>query len=214
MLKPGGYIEITLLDLDMLNMGPRTRRAVRGLKTRLKCRDEGVVLGTLGDVVLRGLGARGFGDVKSCRVGIPVAGVLERIKRPGEKGEGMEREGETQPSEKRQKDSRSLAEMMKDESESADECITRMVAKVGRWWYTRCYEASLIASARKENSTNENNDEKHGEKGKGKTTQKEQKSIFADIKILDECEKWNSSFKLVVIHAQKPMVVRRRTNSI
>lgn len=209
-LKPGGYIEITLLDLDMLNMGPRTRRVVRGLKTRLKCRDEGVVLGSLGDVVLRGLGARGFGDVKSCRVGIPVAGVLERVKSADEKGK--ERAGGKKQAEKRQKDTRSLAEMMKDESESADESITRMVAKVGRWWYMRCYEFSLISSA----SASESAFKKESKKiGKGRKEKgKEANSIFADIKILDECEKWNTSFKLVVIHAQKPVVVRRRTNSL
>ncbi|CAD6442780.1 257501eb-fa64-42ce-882b-7f534a158960 [Sclerotinia trifoliorum] len=209
-LKPGGYIEITLLDLDMLNMGPRTRRAVRGLKTRLKCRDEGVVLGSLGDVVLRGLGARGFGDVKSCRVGIPVAGVLERVKSADEKGKGKEGAGGEKQSEKRQKDIRSLAEMMKDESESADESITRMVAKVGRWWYMRCYEFSLISPASTSTSKKESKKTGKARKEKGK----EAKSIFADIKTLDECEKWNTSFKLVVIHAQKPVVVRRRTNSV
>ncbi|KAF7937280.1 uncharacterized protein EAE98_001594 [Botrytis deweyae] len=200
-LKPGGYIEITLLDLDMLNMGPRTRRAVRGLKTRLKNRDEGVVLGSLGDMILRGLGARGFGDVKSCRVGIPVVGVLERVR------SGKEKEIEEVNRQKGKKEERSLAEMMKEESESADESITRMVAKVGRWWYGSCYEASLLAF---ETKTKMENDEKEGGDPKGKET----KSIFTDIKVLDECEKWNASFKLVVIHAQKPVVVRRRTNSV
>ncbi|TGO52037.1 hypothetical protein BOTNAR_0337g00020 [Botryotinia narcissicola] len=200
-LKPGGYIEITLLDLDMLNMGPRTRRAVRGLKTRLKNRDEGVVLGSLGDMILRGLGARGFGDVKSCRVGIPVVGVLERVRI------GKEKEVEEVIRQKGKKEERSLAEMMKEESESADESITRMVAKVGRWWYGRCYEASLLAF---ESKTKMENDEKEGEDPK----EKETKSIFTDIKVLDECEKRNASFKLVVIHAQKPVVVRRRTNSV
>ncbi|KAF5873527.1 uncharacterized protein Bfra_004989 [Botrytis fragariae] len=200
-LKPGGYIEITLLDLDMLNMGPRTRRAVRGLKTRLKNRDEGVVLGSLGDMILRGLGARGFGDVKSCRVGIPVVGVLERVR------SGKEKEIEEVNRQKGKKEERSLAEMMKEESESADESITRMVAKVGRWWYGRCYEASLLAF---ESKTKRENDEKEG----GDLKEKETKSIFTDIKVLDECEKWNASFKLVVMHAQKPVVVRRRTNSV
>lgn len=185
----------------MLNMGPRTRRAVRGLKTRLKNRDEGVVLGSLGDMILRGLGARGFGDVKSCRVGIPVVGVLERARSGKEKAmeDGNRRNGK--------KEDRSLAEMMKEESESADESITRMVAKVGRWWYGRCYEASLLAF---ESKTKMENDENEG----GDSKEKETKSIFTDIKVLDECEKWNASFKLVVIHAQKPVVVRRRTNSV
>ncbi|ESZ92302.1 hypothetical protein SBOR_7293 [Sclerotinia borealis F-4128] len=227
-LKPGGYIEITLLDLDMLNMGPRTRRAVRTLKTKLKCRDEGVVLGSLGDLVLRGLGARGFGDVKTCRVGIPVVGVLGRVKYGKEKekkkgkgkgkGKAKEREGEKEPPKKKQKDSRSLAEMINDESESADESITRMVAKVGRWWYMRCYESSLIASASVSASASASASASKKEKNKlgkeRKEKEREVKSIFTDINILDECEKWNASFQLVVIHAQKPVVVRRRTNSV
>lgn len=190
-------------------MGPRTRRAVRDLKTRLKCRDEGTVLSSPGDLVLRGLGARGFGDVKSCRVGIPVAGVLERVKSNEKRnnGKGKENEGtkEVQGPGKRQKDIRSLAEMIKDESESADESITRMVAKVGRWWYMRCYEASLfgsVSAAKKERN-----------RSRKERKETETKSIFTDIKLLDECEKWNTSFKLVVIYAQKPVVVRRRTNS-
>ncbi|KAB8296950.1 hypothetical protein EYC80_002358 [Monilinia laxa] len=191
-LKPGGYIEITLLDLDMLNMGPRTRRAVRDLKTRLKYRDEDVVLGSLGDMVLRELGERGFGDVKSC------CGI----------GKGKE-EKEEKKSKRKQKDSRSLAEMIKDESESADESITRMVAKVGRWWYMRCYECSLLTSASSASAA-----KKEKNKSGRKRKDKEAKSIFSDMRILDECEKWNTSFKLVVIHAQKPIVVRRRTNSV
>jgi len=67
-----------------------------------------------------------------------------------------------------------------------------MVAKVGRWWYTRCYEMSV-----------------NGEGGG---------SIFQDKAMLEECEKWNASFKLVVAYAMKPVsgqaMGRRRGNSV
>ncbi|PQE18156.1 methyltransferase type 11 protein [Rutstroemia sp. NJR-2017a BBW] len=193
-LKPGGYIEITLLDLDMLNMGPRTRRAVRGLKTRLRERDEGVVLGSVGDLVLRLLGGRGWKDVKSCRVGVPVTGfVMDRSKSKAQK--------------QKIREERSLVDMMKDPSPEGDESITKMVAKVGRWWYMRCYESGLLEAEKAD-----------ARKGKGKQKEKEKintGSIFSDVAVLEECEKWNASFKLVVVHAQKPVhIIRRRTNSV
>ncbi len=31
-LRPGGYLEFSVLDMDLVNMGNRARRAVRGLK--------------------------------------------------------------------------------------------------------------------------------------------------------------------------------------
>ncbi|KAL8870463.1 MAG: hypothetical protein Q9174_003501, partial [Haloplaca sp. 1 TL-2023] len=35
-LRPGGFLEVSILDLDMVNMGNRCRRAVRGLKTKMQ----------------------------------------------------------------------------------------------------------------------------------------------------------------------------------
>ena len=40
------------------------------------------------------------------------------------------------------------------------------------------------------------------------------RSIFNDAQLLNECETWNASFKLVVAYAQKPVVGRRRTLSV
>jgi hypothetical protein len=207
-LKPGGYLELAILDLDMMNMGPRTRRAVRGLKMRLRERDGSVELGSASDLVMRMMttdGKRGckWVDVKSCKVGVPVATVVSASptsspessnplqKSPSKsknKGKGKAKTKKEEPS---------LAEMMKDSSPAGDESITKMVAKVGRWWYTRCYESALL----------QGREEGKGEGGEG--------SIFGDMTLLEECEKWNASFKLVVAYAQKPEVVgRRRTNSL
>ena len=172
MLKPGGYLEMAILDLDMMNMGNRARRAVRGLKTQMAAMDPTISLASASDTVLRIVGKRGFSDIKSCNVGVPVASTIPSA---ADKGTA--------------KDERSLADMMKDESSAGDEGITKMVAKVGRWWYTRCYEMSVAPDG-------------------------DSRSIFNDSNLLSECETWNASFKLVVAYAQKPVVGRRRTLSV
>jgi hypothetical protein len=160
----------------MLNMGNRARRAVRGLKMHIQSSDPSVSLGSASDTVLRIVGKRGFVDVKSCNVGVPVASNIPSARKPVSGGEKEE----------------SLASMLRDESSASDEGITKMVAKVGRWWYTRCYEGVG----------------QQGEQGGSHP------SIFEDQQLLGECQKWNASFKLVVAYAQKPVQGRRRTSSI
>jgi hypothetical protein len=168
-LKPGGYLEIAILDLDMLNMGNRARRAVRSLKVRMQVADPSVSLAAASDTVMRLVGKRGFVDVKSCNVGVPVASTVASSNNAPEM---------------------SLADLLKNNSPSSDEGITKMVAKVGRWWYTRCYESIVLPVGGVE----------------GKSPAAEERSIwYADGgRLLSECEKRNASFKLVVAYAQKP----------
>ncbi|KAI1405704.1 hypothetical protein F4819DRAFT_494065 [Hypoxylon fuscum] len=158
-LKPGGYIELGILDVDLNNMGSRTRRAVRHLKERVSARNPDFNLSSTADLMLRLLGKKGFVDVKTCRVGVPVASAIT-----------------SSSNVKGKKDERSLAEMMNDKTEMGDENITKMVSKVGRWWYNRCYETST-----------------------GMTT-----SIWNDKALLAECEEWGTSLKLMVCHARMP----------
>ncbi|KAJ1329005.1 gliotoxin biosynthesis N-methyltransferase [Microdochium nivale] len=158
-LKPGGYIELSILDADLNNVGTRTRRAARRLKERVAAKHPDYSLGSTSDTMLRLLGRKGFTDVKTCRVGVPVASAATG----------------TQLGERPKKDERSLAEMMRDETENGDENITKMVSKVGRWWYNRCYESST------------------GVKG-----------IWCDKAVLAECEQWGTSLKLMVCHARIP----------
>ncbi|KAI9742810.1 MAG: hypothetical protein M1818_003539 [Claussenomyces sp. TS43310] len=172
-LKASGYLELSILDLDMVNMGNRCRRAVRGLKVKIAGYDPTISLAPLSDTVLKLIGKRGFHDVKSCTVGVPVASsVTKAITTPQQEKE------------------LSLADMMRDKSQVGDEGITKMVAKVGRWWFERCYVSRI------------NPDDA--------TTG----SIFADKSLLEECERWGTSFKLLVCYAQKPAVPHRRTFSI
>ena len=176
-LKPSGYLEMSILDLDMMNMGNRTRRAVRSLKVQISVATPTISLAPASDTVLRTLGKRGFADIKSCRVGVPVASAVSS-------------DGALSPDQARKEMEISLQDMMRDESSAADEGITKMVAKVGRWWFMRCYEMEVMP---------------HGDISR---------SIFTDEAVLGECERWRTSFKLLVCHAQKPDVARRRTTSV
>ncbi|KAI0135260.1 hypothetical protein F4814DRAFT_15761 [Daldinia grandis] len=158
-LKPGGYIELSILDVDLNNMGNRTRRSVRHLKERISARNPDYNLSSTADLILRLLGKKGFIDVKTCRVGVPVASAITSSSRV-----------------KGKKDERSLAEMMNDKTEMGDENITKMVSKVGRWWYNRCYETPTRMTT----------------------------SIWNDKSLLAECEEWGTSLKLMVCHARMP----------
>lgn len=194
-LKPGGYIELSILDMDMNNMGNHARRAVRRLKERIHIRSPDISLASSSDLLLRLLGRKGFTDIKTCRVGVPLASTLATSSTPAGAAGSSEsssasssRTGTTSgrsstaaaASRRRaRRETRSVSEMMSAEGPAADESITRMVAKVGRWWYERCYE-----SAAREGG---------GSKG-----------MWADQALLAECEEWRTNLKLMVCHARIP----------
>ncbi|KAJ6161104.1 hypothetical protein N7470_004500 [Penicillium chermesinum] len=77
-LRSGGYIEMSLLDRDMINMGVRTRRAVRRLKEMTYLADSSISLKPSSDNVQRLLGTQGFDNLRRCMVRIPVAGMVVR----------------------------------------------------------------------------------------------------------------------------------------
>lgn len=182
-LKPGGYIELAVLDVDLNNMGNRGRRTVRRLKERINENAPDTCLGSAADLILRLLGRKGFVDIKTCHVGVPVASAIARTSGSETAGKGARGAGGDKSGRSKQKrDERTLAEMMNDESPVADESITKMVAKVGRWWYTQCYESAAVASP-----------------GLGST-----KSMWSDKALLAECEEWGTSLKLMVCHARVP----------
>lgn len=158
-LKPGGFIEFSILDVDLNNVGGRARRAVRRLKEQISAQNPDFSLSSTADLILRLLGNKGFVDIKTCRVGVPVASSITKASAKGGK-----------------KDERSLAEMMNDKTELGDENITKMVSKVGRWWYNRCYEIPTGIGS----------------------------SIWHDRALLAECEEWGTSLKLTVCHAKIP----------
>lgn len=201
-LRPGGFLEVAVLDLDLANMGNRARKAVRDLKTRIQASDRDICLRNLSDVLVRLIGRRGFDDVQRCLVGVPTVG---RIPSSRDLGSGSSSEDDSLGSrrgirfsgigsEEFAADEFRFADLLEQDArgeaafvpgKNADENITRMVARVGRWWYTSCYEQPSVAA-----------------------------SIFADRALRRECEVQGTSFKLLICHAQKPMQPRRRTVSV
>jgi len=186
-LKPGGYIELSILDADLNNMGNRCRRAARQLKERIHARAPDTSLASTSDLILRLIGRRGFADIKTCRVGVPVASIIPRSSLGGSEAGGRKRASSGADTgaglkSKPKKDERSLPEMINDESPVADESIAQSVAKVGRWWYSRCYESAATPGI--------------GPSSRG--------SIWRDRVLMAECEEWGTSLKLMVCHARVP----------
>ncbi|KAF4468085.1 hypothetical protein FALBO_5039 [Fusarium albosuccineum] len=166
-LKPGGFIELSILDVDLNNMGNRGRRTVRRLKERIHEKTPDTSLGSTADLILRLLGKAGFTTIKAARVGVPVASSVHN------------NEVKSKAAVEKKKDQPSLAEMMSDNSPLADEGITKMVSRVGRWWYTRCYENAA------ENPSG--------------------RSIWNDKSLLSEGEELGTSLKLMVCCARAPL---------
>ncbi|EXL65399.1 hypothetical protein FOPG_18373 [Fusarium oxysporum f. sp. conglutinans race 2 54008] len=168
-LKPGGFIQLSILDVD-LNMGNRGRRTVRRLKERINEKTPDTSLGSTADLIVRLLGKVGFTTIKAARVGVPVASSVTRSDSKADKGKATP---------EKKKDPPSLSEMMSDKSPLADEGITKMVSRVGRWWYTQCYENAA------ENPSG--------------------KSIWNDKSLLAESEELGTSLKLMVCCARAPL---------
>ncbi|KAJ9413572.1 hypothetical protein FOXG_14205 [Fusarium oxysporum f. sp. lycopersici 4287] len=168
-LKPGGFIELSILDVD-LHMGNRGRRTVRRLKERTNEKTPDTSLGSTADLIVRLLGKVGFTTIKAARVGVPVASSVTRSDSKADKGKATP---------EKKKDPPSLSEMMSDNSPLVDEGITKMVSRVGRWWYTRCYENAA------ENPSG--------------------KSIWNDKSLLAESEELGTSLKLMVCCARAPL---------
>lgn len=200
-LRPGGHLEVVALDIDMMNMGTRGRRALRGLKTRMQQGDANVSLGNLSDTLVRMIGRRGFEEVQRCVVGIPAAGRIPRSDDlrssscSSTSTGGRPYRSDSNSTDKQDRDSISFANLLQKNRQSQivepgranDEGITKMVARVGRWWYSACYEQALLET---------------------------DKSVWREHGLLRECEKQGTSFRLLICCAQKPAQARRRTKSV
>ncbi|KAE8330961.1 hypothetical protein BDV39DRAFT_15518 [Aspergillus sergii] len=213
-LRPGGYMEMSLLDLDMVNMGIRTRKAVRNLKERTYLTDSSISLKPSSDSIQRLLGRHGFDNLRRCMVRIPVAGMIVRssasssstsssnpstlavtatsssaLSHPSNSSIGAQTKAHSKTSSS--DTDLSLGDLLSDPfpSPSNDESIRKIVARVGRWWYTRCYEIPVLAN---------------GDAGL---------SIWSDKKVLRECQKRGTGFRLLIAYAQKPSE-KRRTASV
>lgn len=233
-LRPGGYLELSVLDLDMVNMGSRTRRAVRQLKERIYMTDPNVSLRPMSDNIQKIIGRQGFGSLNRCMVGIPVAGSITASSdtssssgasvsasvsgsASGTFAPSATASTTTQPPTSPKPNTRtysassaptpltgldytytqtptlSLGALLSDPTPSPanDDSIAKLVAKVGRWWYTSCFETGVLRDGNLDGS------------------------IWADQRLMRECMWRRTGFRLLVAFAQKEGVaVNRRTASV
>ncbi|PGH18926.1 hypothetical protein AJ80_04253 [Polytolypa hystricis UAMH7299] len=207
-LRAGGYLELSVIDLDMVNMGNRTRKAVRMLKERMYMADSSVSLKPAGDNIQRLLGKRGFQNLNRCVVGVPVAGTVIRSSDTSSSNQSTAGPTPTvsdpphsalsSNDDRRNKRpisddaNASLGDLLSDPSPSAskDESIAKIVAKVARWWYTRCHETWILPEGNPDHS------------------------IWADRRVLRECQRRGTGFRLLIAYAQKPSEMPRRTVSV
>lgn len=209
-LRPGGYLEFSVLDMDLVNMGNRARRAVRGLKMRMQVANENVSLRNMSDEIMAGIGRKGFVECNRCILGVPVAGTLpdlneaksSKSNRKGSVTSSGDKSNELPQQSKGLKPEVSFSDLLNraSTSDTADTGITDMVARVGRWWYSRCYESLVLPEA--------------GEPGASLSGDLLQSSIWRDETLVNECEKRGTTFKLLIGYAQKPEVGVRRTVSV
>jgi hypothetical protein len=194
-LVPGGHLEIMLLDLDIVNMGVQTRRAVRELKMSMATTDPDVSLKPGIDNFQTILGTGGFTGFNRCVVGVPVVGRANGSmdsSTSSRSSNGSARRTSTSPTRKghsRHKNF-SLSELVADHSDKADAKIGQMVSSCARSWWQHCFEATVLPD---------------GDLSR---------SVFSDKRVLQECKSRASSFKLLIAYAQRPVFeTRRRTMS-
>lgn len=205
MLRPGGYLEVSVLDLDLMNMGTRARKAVKKLKTKIHHTDNQISLRNMGDVAMRLLGT-GFDNIQRCAVGLPIAGRVARSEDLSSTSSVSQQPQKKQYTDMTVDDA-SFADLLQSKSEDGqhdynDEGITKMVAKVARWWYSTCYEEPFFTKNGSLNDNYNDNDDDNSA------------SMWDTPGLLRECEKQGTSLRLLICYAQKPTCPRRRTASV
>ncbi len=171
-LRPGGYLEMIVLDLDMFNMGNKARKALRELKLRMQVSSPGVSLRPLSDNLQKMVKRSGFANLNRCVVNVPVAGPVNNSRSGSFDG-----------------NSKSLEDLRKESSGKGDGGLAKSLPTVGRWWFTRCYETVSMPYDDME------------------------RSIWNDKALLEECEKRETGFKLLLCYAQKPADPNRGSGS-
>ena len=162
-LRAGGYLEMIILDLDMVNMGNKARKALRELKLRMQVSSPGVSLKSLSDSLQKMVKRSGFDNLNRCVVNVPVAGQVSNSRSGSMDG-----------------NSKSLEDLRKEAAGKGDSGLAKSLPTVGRWWFTRCYEMLSMP---------------YDDMGR---------SIWNDRALLEECEKRETGFKLLLCFAQKP----------
>lgn len=164
-LRPEGYLEMSILDLDMVNMGNKARKALRELKVRMQVSQPGVTLRPLSDNMQKMAKRSGFENLQRTLINVPVAGVVNDSRSNSIDAKGG-----------------SLQDLRKEASGKGAGGLATTLSQVGRWWFTRCYELGSMPYEDTE------------------------RSIWNDKALLEECEKKETGFKLLLCCAQKPAI--------
>jgi len=187
---------MSTVDLDLVNMGSRARKAVKDLKVRLHhTEDAQLSLWNQGDAFLKLLGRRGFESIQRCVVALPAAGRISQSQDSTHSGRGgsLSQKEAVMATVEGDGDVPSLADLLRNrnEDDQLDEQITKTVAKVGRWWYSTCYEEAI--------------------KNPGET---DVASLWETPGLVREMERQGTSLRLLICSAQKPDCAKRRTASV
>lgn len=193
-LAPGGHLEVCTVDIDIFKAGTVTRRAVKALKTRVAQWDPEASLKPASDHVQHLLGRRGFDRVNRCVVKVPISTPSALI--AGARAEDVAADADADADVDAAGPAReeALKDILEHGASAAagrgDAEIGRTVSRVGRWWYSRCYEEGALRA--------------------GVSVA----SIWEEEGVLAECERLDSSLKVLLCYARKPEVDRRRTKSL
>ncbi|KAL6715568.1 hypothetical protein ACLMJK_006529 [Lecanora helva] len=171
-LRPGGYLETSILDLDMVLMGNKARKALRELKVRMQVAHPGVSLTPLSDNIQKMMKQRGFENLQRADITLPVAGVVS-----------------TSRSNSIDAKSGSIEDLRGEARSKGVGGLAKTLPEVGRWWFTRCYEIITMPYDDME------------------------RSIWNDQALLEECEKKETGFKLLLCYAHKPTSTKNGTGS-
>lgn len=190
-LSPGGYLELMILDMDIVNMGIQTRRAIKDLKIKMSAVDRDVSLKPVIDNVSGVLASHGFPSLNRCVIGVPVVGRPRDSIDSSSESRSSQGSFRQRPHGTRGADGQSggvmtdqlnfsLNDLVADQSENADAEIGRLVSRTARNWWSHCFETSVMEY------------------------KMASKSVLASKDVLKECKSRASSFKILIAYTQKP----------
>ena len=132
-LRPGGFLELSVLDMDMVNMGSKTSHAIRSLKMHMHSVRPDISLSPVSDEILKLLGRKGFENVSRAVVGVPV---VEQASSSPTKPTEAQMLGFANTARL------SLGDLLAKQAQSQDLHYpsTKAMAKAARWWWSKCYE--------------------------------------------------------------------------
>lgn len=205
-LAPGGYIEVTVLDADLVNMGNRIKRAVdlnRGIMVRefeetatnatpgtVSCLSASTIAAKAASERMLRLLEKGFEDVNRCLVALPVMGHIDGSISLGSV-QGSIDQTHNPATIKTAELSGGEQGPLRKPIDAHNSNITDVVSKVGRYWYTRTYERVMT-----------------GERGESMG-----RSMWNDKGLLRECSKKKTGMRMLVAYARKPPALQLEGNS-